>query len=162
MSQEERTHWRSQEFSAWHRANSLNRFLQDRLRAEALSTIDLDGVLYTAFSDEQFPIALMELAVDYGQSFKQNKVTRILAEMAIIPGYVILYAVSKTEDNPCCPGVKDITGFRVMQIAPVLEKVFTSYTPAEYAFWEERMRAAALQSFMRTHPDIVKKYRKQK
>src|SRR5258706_16477069 len=97
--QEERFGSRDRTYSAWHRRLSTRRFVGIE-RAQLLSMIDLDGALYVEFDGRTSePLALIETAIDLGQSRKVASVTRRLAQRASVPAYVVLYRLSRAS-NP--------------------------------------------------------------
>ena len=133
MPQTERTGTRDLTYSAWHRANSISRFVSEE-EAKALTLIDLDHVMWMECEDGSFePIALIELARDVGQTFKTAEATRRLARRChpTLPAYTVLYRVSM-EANPRAPEHPDIVGFRVQQIWPNETKFFY-FTPQQWA-----------------------------
>ena len=102
-------------------------------RAQTLAMIDLDASLYVEYDDgTKEPLALIETAMDVGQSFKNGTVTRKLAERANLPCYVVLYTISERK-NPADGRFKDIARFRVMQLYPKAETQWHEYSPAEWA-----------------------------
>lgn len=115
MSQEERFGTRDRTYSAWHRRNSTRRFVGIE-RAQTLAMIDLDAALYVEYDDaEKEPLALVETAMDRGQTFKSAAVTRNLARKAGIPAFVLLYTPSG-DSNPADDSWSDIATFRVRRI----------------------------------------------
>lgn len=58
----ERYEVRHRAYGAWHRAPSINRFV-DRQSAESLTMVDLDSVLFTEYDHaRKIPLALVEVA----------------------------------------------------------------------------------------------------
>ncbi len=132
MSQEERFNTRDRAYSAWHRRLSTRRFVGIE-KAQLLAMIDLDASLYVEYDDKtKEPIALIETAMDRGQSFKTATVTRKLAERADLPCFVVLYKLSE-KPNPADPQWKDISSFRVMRLYPNQEKCWRELKPNEWA-----------------------------
>lgn len=109
-------------YSAWHRVNSLSRFLS-HLHAWRCGMIDIDDVEYCRWCYR--PLALIETAQDVGQHQKGVAVTQTLAEMACIPAYLVFYTVTETED---------VSQFRVTSLTDH-EPYYQDATlePAEYA-----------------------------
>lgn len=120
MSQTERRGDRDLTYSQWHRTASMRRFLPFR-DAHALAYVDVDCCEYCARC--RAPLALIETARDVGQDHKTATVLMRLAELAHIPGYVVLYRVVET----------DIDQFRVRQVWPVYDELWTVLEPAVYA-----------------------------
>lgn len=119
-------------YSAWHRRLSTRRFV-GIANAELLSMIDLDGVLYCEFDARTSePLALIETAIDEGQSSKAATVTRRLAQRARVPAYVVLYRPSSLP-NPANPAERDITQFRVRRLWPSPEGQWRTLDPKEWA-----------------------------
>lgn len=130
--QEERFGTRDRIYSAWHRRRSTRRFVGLE-RAQLLSMIDLDGALYCEFdSDTSEPLALIETALDHGQSRKAATVTRRLAARARVPAYVVLYAPA-SYPNPADPTQFDIERFRVKRLWPAPEREWRTLNPLEWA-----------------------------
>lgn len=146
MTQEERFGTRDRTYSAWHRRMSLRRYIGIE-RAQLAAMIDLDASLYVEYDDgTKEPLALIETAVDCGQSHKSFTVTQKLALRADLPAFVVLYGKSATA-NPADPSWHDIEWFRVRQIAPIVDPTFRRVTPREWADQLLRLRgmsAAAL------------------
>ena len=103
MSLNERTGYRNQSYSLWHRPPSLGRWIGEKF-AETMGMIDQDAVIcvdhvdtecmryveYSCSSDE--PIAFIEAAFDDGnQDRKVAKVTGKTAKDADKPAFVVLY-----------------------------------------------------------------------
>lgn len=133
MAQEEMYGDRDLTYSAWHRRGSTGRFIgiED---AQLLAMIDLDVALYVEYDDgTKEPVLLIEVARDVAQDNKPSTVTRLLAERADLPAYVVLYRVSEEEPNPASPELPDIEGFRVKRIWPSTEYTWRKLTPQEYA-----------------------------
>lgn len=143
MSQEERFGTRDRTYSEWHRRMSTRRFVGLEL-AQSLAMIDLDAALYVEYDDKtKEPLALMELAADVGQSYKNGTVTRKLAERAGIRAYVVLYTASD-QPNPAKPEFKDISGFRYRRLWPLPETDdWHTATPAQWARLLLKVRSAA-------------------
>lgn len=132
VSQEERYNTRDRSYSAWHRRHSTRRFVGIE-KAQNLAMIDLDAYLYIEYDDStKEPLALVETAMDVGQSWKTATVTKNLAKKAGIPAFVLLYKLS-TEPNPCDPQFFDIESFRVKMIWPTYQDTWTTLTPQRWA-----------------------------
>lgn len=133
MSLEERFGTRDQAYSLWHRPSSIRRYVPIHL-AELLKVVDVDATYWVEYLDRSIPVALVETAIDIGQSFKVAAVTRSLASghVPTLPAYVALYRHAVTA-NPAYPGVPDISRFRVKQIWPKEESEFRIVSPQEWA-----------------------------
>lgn len=130
--QEERFSTRDRTYSAWHRRLSTRRFVGIE-KAQLLSMIDLDGALFCEFDGATSePLALIETALDRGQSRKVATVTRRLAERARLPAYVVLYHPAGY-CNPADPSQPDIDGFRVRRLWPCPEPTWRALNPLEWA-----------------------------
>jgi hypothetical protein len=134
MAQEETYGTRDRSYSAWHRRKSTQRFVGIE-KAQTLAMIDLDVSLWVEYDDgTKEPLALIETAMDVGQSFKPASVTQNLARRCVptLPAYVLLYMLS-ADANPFAPDFKDISQFRYRRIWPEPEASWTIVTPAEWA-----------------------------
>jgi len=134
MSQEERYNTRDRSYSAWHRRNSTRRFVGIE-RAQTLAMIDLDASLYVEYDDgSKEPLALIETALDRGQTMKPATVTKNLAQRCFptVPAYILLYRLSE-ERNPADPLWQDIEAFRVRRIWPEPETNWEMLTPKQWA-----------------------------
>lgn len=132
MTQEERTGERDLTYSAWHRRDSIKRFVGAE-KAQLLAMIDIDVVLFVEYDDStKEPVCLIEIARDTGQSIKPSTVTRKLAEKAKLPAYTLLYTPSKNTKNPADNSVYDIEKFRIKMICPE-ETDLMPYSPSEWA-----------------------------
>lgn len=130
--QEERFGIRDRAYSAWHRRLSTRRFVGIE-KAQLLSMIDLDGALYCEFDGASSePLALIETAMDRGQSRKSATVTRRLAERARVPAYTVLY-LPGDKRNPADQSQPDIKRFRVRRLWPCPEATWRTLNPAEWA-----------------------------
>jgi hypothetical protein len=119
MAQEEIYGTRDRTYSAWHRRNSLRRFVGIEC-AQTASMIDLDAALYLNYDNKtKEPTNLIETAIDVGQSYKTATVTRNLARRVVplSPAYTLLYTKSKSP-NPADPTQQDIDRFRYRRIWP--------------------------------------------
>jgi hypothetical protein len=142
--QEERFGNRDRTYSAWHRRLSVRRFVGLE-KAQLLSMIDLDGALYCEFDGSTSePLALIETALDRGQSRKTATVTRRLAQRARLPAYVVLYQPA-AYGNPADPSQCDIQQFRVRRLWPCPERQWRSLNPLEWAEALLQIRAWAAQ-----------------
>lgn len=132
MSQEERYNTRDRSYSAWHRRQSTRRFVGIE-KAQTLAMIDLDAYVYVEYDDAtKEPLALVETAMDVGQSWKTATVTKNLARKACIPAFVLLYKVSG-QPNPADATFFDIESFRVKMIWPTCQTLWTTLTPQQWA-----------------------------
>ena len=130
--QEELYGTRDRSYSAWHRRMSLRRFIGLE-RAQLAAMIDLDACVYVEFDGAtREPLALIETAMDRGQSHKSASVTRRLATRAMIPAYCVLYRLG-SEKNPADPAHWDIDRFRVKRLWPRPEPEWRELTPDEWA-----------------------------
>jgi hypothetical protein len=130
--QEERFGTRDRAYSAWHRRLSTRRFVGIE-KAQLLSMIDLDGAVYCEFDGATSePLALIETAMDRGQSRKTATVTRRLAERAGVPAYVVLYLPGDSL-NPADRSQPDIRRFRVKRLWPNPELGWRTLDPAAWA-----------------------------
>jgi hypothetical protein len=75
--------------------------------------IDIDQVEVCLKCSE--PLALVELAMDVGQSIYSKKafIMKRIAERLNVPAFVVMYRVIEDETG------KEITGIRCLQVAPV-------------------------------------------
>jgi len=90
LTQEERCGTRDRAYSAWHRRYSIGRFV-GRENAHLLAMIDLDTIPYVEYEDKtKKPLAVIETAIDIGQTFKTATVTSNLAKLAGLPCFVVL------------------------------------------------------------------------
>ena len=144
MPQQEQTYHRDKDYSMWHRIPSVSRYVTLH-EARQLTMMDLDIILWVeAQHGTNRPVALLETARDVGQATKTCTITAHLAKMASIPAFCVLYRLGE-EPAPADPKVicKDITAFRVRQIAPQETWAWTSYSPAEYAYFLLALRTRA-------------------
>lgn len=140
--QEERYGTRDRTYSAWHRRLSTRRFVGIE-RAQSLAMIDLDAALYVEYDNSsKEPIALIETAIDVGQSYKSATVTKRLAMLSGLPCYCLLYSCAKTP-NPADPTWPDISSFRVKRLWPKPEHFWRTVEPCEWAGALLKIRAWA-------------------
>jgi hypothetical protein len=118
----ERSGWRDQLYSRWHRPEQIARFVGIDV-ADSLGLIDGDWIEYCRTCSQ--PLALFELTCDWSKR-KAGTVTKRLAEMAQIPAYVVYY--KPNEDST------DILHFAVDD----RDKL---YTPAQYAAGLVKLRS---------------------
>jgi hypothetical protein len=129
-------------FSAWHRRDSIKRFI-DYKDAEKLSMIDLDSACFIEWEDNfKEPIAIIEAAIDHGQ-YKHARIIQRLAEKADIYGLLLLYKLSN-ERNPVDKTVFDIMRFKVKVLYPKESDGFAIFTPKQWAESLVEMRKYAL------------------
>jgi hypothetical protein len=118
-------------YSAAHRRLSAARFIGIE-HAQLLSMIDVDVPIYLEYENgTREPLALFEVAIDTRQTFKTATVTKKLALLAGIPAYTVLYTLANTY-NPANRSWRDISQYRVKQIAPIEWKEWQIYSPKEY------------------------------
>ena len=110
----------------------MSRFLQNG-EAEKLKQVDLDNTLWMCWGDSYLRACLIETAIDIGQGNKHCMATKTQAQMAGIPGLVVLYSLDKESQNPADEGKHDIKQFRVCMVHPEDWGEFRIFTPAEYA-----------------------------
>jgi hypothetical protein len=139
MPHEEVIGTRRRDYSAWHRRNSTRRFVGIEL-AQLLAMIDLDASLYVEYDDgTKEPLALIETAIDNGQSYKTATVTCNLAKKANLPCYVVLCKLSDVP-NPADPEWQDIESFRIKRLWPKPESKWRTLTPQQWAEGLVQMR----------------------
>lgn len=130
--QEEQYGTRDLTYSAWHRRLSTRRYVGIE-RAQSLAMIDLDAALYVEYDDgTKEPVALIETAIDVGQSYKSATVTMKLAKLSGIPCYCVLYSQAD-RPNPADPLWPDISSFRVKRLWPKPESTWRTVDPGEWA-----------------------------
>lgn len=130
MSQIEYSGRRDLTYSGWRRLESISRYVGAE---QNLPMVDIDAVEYE--DETRLPLALIETAIDRGQSYKPVTVTRNLAQLAGLPCYVTLYKVS-SKLNPADSRINDISSFRVKcvyhpRLAP--NRNWITCSPKEYA-----------------------------
>ena len=133
MSDQERYGTRSLLYSAWHRPDRMQRFVDART-AQSMAMIDIDGCEFDKATGA--PLVLVETARDVGQGHKNYRVTRALAMRAGIPAIVVLFQPNADET--------DIDGFRVRLVAPTVESTWTRMAPDEFARYLLALREQAL------------------
>ena len=151
MPHEERFGSRDLTYSAWHRRESIQRFV-GLDAAQTMCMVDLDVPIYLEYDDGTFePLILIEVAIDCGQDRKSHTVTKRLAMRADLPAFVVLYQKS-LEPNPAKISEKDIEGFRVKRIWPGREREWKRMLPEPYAQWlwdlRRRLSAKVIQQTM--------------
>lgn len=127
MSDKERTGARSLVYSAWHRVESLCRFMSRRWAYE-LGMIDIDGCEYCRHCYK--PLALIETQVSLNDP-KNAAVTAKLANMAGIAAYSVSIAIDGGE----------IEGFKVKRLEPPTSSAVEWKSPGEYANFLLGLRA---------------------
>lgn len=138
MAQEEKYGTRDRTYSAWHRRNSIRRFVGIE-SAQTLAMIDLDAAVYVEYDDaSKEPLSLIETARDVGQSFKSAAVTKNLARKAGIPAFVLLYTPNGIR-NPADDAWPDIASFRVRRIWRT-ETEWRTMSPDDWAKFLVRLR----------------------
>ena len=135
----ERTGFRDQSYSAWHRPESIQRFIGIS-EAQKLGVIDLDVVIWIEFNRRtRIPLVLVETAIDVGQAEKPSTVTQHLAavfsKQRPIAAYCVLYTLARDRfcPDPDFPDILDIERFRVKRLEPHPEKTWRSLAPGEFA-----------------------------
>ena len=131
MSQEERTNKRPLIYSAWHRSDSLSRFIDERTAVDCHMQ-DIDSIEYTR--DEQGNmvfLAVIETKLDWGQEFEDTGVPKALGKKLGVPVFFVFYTPSQ-EPNPANPRWPDIEMFCVRQVWPRTTE-WRNYTPQEWA-----------------------------
>ena len=143
MTDTERYGVRSLVYSAWHRTNSIKRFVDSQQVARQLSQIDLDHTLWIEYEDKTYEaLALIEEAQDIGQTYKCSNVTKNLASRVGnegIPALLVLWTPAETY-NPADARQPDIASFRVRRLWPEPETKWCVLTPRQYAQMLLRMR----------------------
>lgn len=138
--QEERFHSRDLTYSMWHRRRSVARYVGSE-QAQLLSMCDVDCVLWLEYDHEdKRPLALIETALDVGQSHKPATAIRNLAVRAKVPAYLCLYSRSAL-NNPAEECVADVSNFRVKRLWPAPERDWRNLSPEEWAGALLRIRA---------------------
>lgn len=134
--QYERTGIRDLAYSNWHR----------QACPERVCMIDVDGLEYCRRC--RTPLALIETALDFGQSVKPTTALEALSRAANVPAYCVLYAKSDQvcdfdRRNRCrrlgCE--HGIAAFRVRRIRPT-PTGFAPWTPEGFADFLIRMHDA--------------------
>lgn len=132
MSLQERYGFRDSCYSQWHRPNSVRRFVGIE-KAQLLSMIDIDVVPWVEYDEKtKEALALIETALDVGQTMKPAYITKSLAKRAGLPCYVVLYKLSESV-NPANCECRDITEFRVKRLLPEPETGWIKYSPKAWA-----------------------------
>lgn len=132
MAQEEKFAARDLSYGIWHRRHSLKRFLGGQL-AQLCSATDVDFVLFAEYgSDVREPLALIEVAIDTGQTVKPATVTARLAKRANVPAWCVLYTRAEHR-NAADPRAFDIERFRVRRIWPDSDADWRIMTPQQWA-----------------------------
>ena len=132
--QEEQYAQRDGTYSAWHRRLSTRRFVGLE-NAQRLAMIDIDACIYVEYSDDsKEPLALIEVAKDVGQTYKNHKITQRLAMrcVPVLPAYVVLYTPGE-QPNPADRKWPDISKFRALRIWPNPTTEWRIFTPSEWA-----------------------------
>lgn len=153
MADRELFHWRSEAYSAFHRTESVNRFLQNPDLARSLGMIDLDNVIWVEWERGTYrPLALVETALDTPKSrSKCVLVLKALALMAGLPAFLVLVTESEAP-NPSDPKVPDVRRFAVRRIDRPGRGGFVEYTPQEYVNWLVQLRQHQTRQLVRTPP----------
>lgn len=137
---EEKFGVRDLSYSAWHRTSSIARYVEGH-HAAALSMVDVDWVLFAECDlVTRRPLALIEVARDVGQIWKDVRALGDLACRAGVPAFAVLYRPIATP-NPADPRFRDIDRFRVRRVFPHAESDWRLLTPREWASALVRIRA---------------------
>lgn len=143
MPQKEQFGFRDECYSAWHRTESLSRFMPYEA-AKKCGVIDLDVVVWAEYNDAtKEVIALIETAEDRGQGWKPASVITSLCRKAGIAGYTVLYKKSAARNPRDNKGRHDIEQFRVRRVHPAPERDFKLMAPDEYAEMLNELRIEA-------------------
>lgn len=141
MPHKERTGTRKLIYSAWHRKDSIKRFLAgNEVVASRLMMIDIDGMWIEAKHPyDRPPVALIEtVEISYKlkpESYYPKSVNILyqLGKAANIPVFLVLYLADYSQRNPASPNEPDIVEFYVKEYYPVKSKLWKCYTPEGYA-----------------------------
>jgi len=124
----ERLGTRDLTFSAWHRAGSIGRFVGWK-QAAAMTMMDLDAVMFYEFHPiTNQPLALIEVALDVGQKWKNVRALHQLAKRSNLPAYICLYQRSSSP-NPADPRFLDIDRFRIRRVFPKPDAFWRDLSP---------------------------------
>lgn len=134
MSRQERTGWRDEAFSRWHRGIEPD---------NRLTAIDCDWLEYCARC--RAPLAIFELCADPSRTDKTYTVTRKLARQAGVPAWCVLYRAS--------PGGRGIEAVRVKKIAPRDDGGWMRVSPAALARFIRRLHATCPHCGLATTPE---------
>lgn len=141
MPQSERTGERPLTYSAWHRRDSIKRFLAGNdILASRLTMIDIDGAYIEAKHPyDRPPVALIE-TVEVSKKLKPTdyypKSVNILYQLgknANIPVFLVLYRPNYLSFNPADNRYPDIVEFYVKEYYPAKSKKWKIYNPEQYA-----------------------------
>jgi hypothetical protein len=133
-------------YSVWHRRESTKRFIGWE-RATVLSMINADQpiTIWCEYIEPTYmPVAILETALDIGQTNKPAMVTTKLVEMPPRRAYTVLFKISK-EKNPADPNYADIESFRLKRLWPYPEEGWHTMNPKEYAEWLWQLRYGSSQ-----------------
>jgi len=156
MPHDERTWRRSSIYSAWHRRDSIKRFLAgNEVIASRLTMIDIDGMYVEAKHPyDRPPVALVETVevsrklnpTDYYP--KSVNILYQLGKAANIPVFLVLYMPGTQGSQP------NIVEFYVKEFYPAQDKKWKVYTPENYAKFLVYLRQRHIQ-IKRTGPQLV-------
>ena len=140
MPQNERTGKRALTYSAWHRKDSIKRFLGGKdVIASRLTMIDIDGMWIEAKHPyDRPPVALIEtVEVSYKlkpESYypKSANILYQLGKAANVPVFLLLY-LPDNKPNPVSPEWPDIAEFYVKELYPTKSKLWKCYNPEGFA-----------------------------
>lgn len=140
MSHQERTGKRALTYSAWHRTDSIKRFMNNNVRkAMRLTMIDIDGAFVEAKHPyDRKPAALTEVAeisipiLPDSSYYKNAAILTELGKAANVPVYVVLYRPG-AKLNPADTRWPDIEEFYVKECFPIASQEWHVMQPSEYA-----------------------------
>jgi hypothetical protein len=137
---EEQTYKRWPTYSAWHRPESIDRYIKNWKTSCSLSSVDIDHIFYMEWNKFRwFPLALIEAAGETDKD-KSGYMIGALGQLSRIPAYVVIYTPTVGKPNPKCVWAEDIASFRIRQVAPVPESEYRYMTCEEYAKWLVQLR----------------------
>lgn len=132
MADKEKCGFRDATYSAFHRTESIKRFIGDGVCANQIGMIDLDFSLWIEFSTKSYvPLVLVETARYSGNHAKSSTVLKQLCTRANIPGLCVLYEPSSSK-NPADRRYQDITQFHVRHRYPHDDNQWLILSPHEY------------------------------
>ena len=123
---------RCSSYSVWHRRKSITRYVAEDA-AEALTMVDIDAA-YWIEASYGYPVALVETAVDVGQTHKTSTILQRLGSMCdpVLPVFVLLYKLSE-KVNPADGRSLDIESFRYKPLTINAREEWTECTPQQWA-----------------------------
>lgn len=137
----ERTGKRSLTYSAWHRRDSIKRFLAgEEVLASRLTMIDIDGAYVEAKHPyDRPPVALIETVetsrqLKPGDYYHKNvNILYQLGKKAEIPVFLVLYRPDYSKPNPANESYPDIEEFYIKEFWPTHSTKWKVCTPEQYA-----------------------------